>query len=59
MAATRLWETHSTRKEKTIDLPDSRYAQPVIVEPSGFEWPPAEEAASRARSWGHFTEDDV
>jgi hypothetical protein len=50
-----VWETFNGRE---LVYPTPRYAQPVIMEPAGFEWRPADPGVS-GKVMGHFTEDDV
>jgi hypothetical protein len=50
-----VWETFNGRN---LVYPTPRYAQPVIMEPAGFEWRPADPGVS-GKVMGHFTEDDV
>ena len=50
-----IWETFNKRK---FVYPVPKYPQPVIMEPEGFEWRPADRGVS-AKIMGRFTEDDV
>jgi len=50
-----VWEAFTGRK---LTYPTPRYAQPIVMEPEGFQWRPGEDGVA-VRTLGRFTEDDV
>jgi hypothetical protein len=50
-----VWETFMGRK---LVYPTPRYAQPIVIDPEGFQWQPNGDGVS-VRTLGRFTDDDV